>query len=118
MLLEKVYGELRNMWMVESQYEFSRFWLGQSRSYMSCAKARHRAPSLLVLMRLSQRLASFSAKYASVATTGVEQSNQFTLKSLVKLVDQEIRKGPTQKVDVIASRAQGLKKNLVENKKL
>ncbi|ARJ67062.1 hypothetical protein WV31_15995 [Magnetospirillum sp. ME-1] len=75
MLLEEVYGELRDMWMVESQYEFSRFWLGQSRSYMSCAKARKRPPSLLVLMRLSQRLASISAKYAAVATTEMELAN-------------------------------------------
>ena len=35
MLLEVIYRELRDMWLVESQYEFSRFWLGQSRSYMS-----------------------------------------------------------------------------------
>jgi hypothetical protein len=62
------------MWLVESQYEFSRFWLGQSRSYMSCAKARKRPPSLLVLMRLSQRLASISAKYAAVATTEADQA--------------------------------------------
>ena len=75
MLLEKVYGELRDMWMVESQYEFSRFWLGQSRSYMSCAKARQRPPSLLVLMRLNQRLTSITAKYAAVATTETERDN-------------------------------------------
>ncbi|CAA7614199.1 DUF6626 family protein [Magnetospirillum sp. SS-4] len=75
MLLETVYRELREMWMVESQYEFSRFWLGQSRSYMSCAKARKRPPSLLVLMRLSQKLASISAKYAAVATTEMEKAN-------------------------------------------
>ena len=85
MLLETVYGELRDMWMVESQYEFSRFWLGQSRSYMSCAKARKRPPSLLVLMRLSQRLASMSAKYAAVATTDMEQNN---CNRLVTLRDQ------------------------------
>ena len=85
MLLEMVYGELRDMWMVESQYEFSRFWLGQSRSYMSCAKARKRQPSLLVLMRLSQRLASMSAKYAAVATTDMEQNN---CNRLVTLRDQ------------------------------
>lgn len=75
MLLEKIYAELRDMWMVESQYEFSRFWLGQSRSYMSCAKARQRPPSLLVMMRLSQRLATISAKYAAVATTEIDRRN-------------------------------------------
>ena len=85
MLLEKIYGELRDMWMVESQYEFSRFWLGQSRSYMSCAKARRRPPSLLVLMRLSQRLTSISAKYAAVATTEMEKAN---CNRLVVLRDQ------------------------------
>ncbi|EME68046.1 hypothetical protein H261_20422 [Paramagnetospirillum caucaseum] len=86
MLLEKVYGELRDMWMVESQYEFSRFWLGQSRSYMSCAKARQRPPSLLVLMRLSQRLASISAKYAAVATTEMEKANTRKLHHLNRMV--------------------------------
>jgi hypothetical protein len=82
MLLEKIYGELRDMWMVESQYEFSRFWLGQSRSYMSCAKTRQRQPSLLVLMRLSQRLASISSKYAAVATTETERDNCHRLVAL------------------------------------
>ena len=82
MLLEKIYGELRDMWMVESQYEFSRFWLGQSRSYMSCAKTRQRQPSLLVMMRLSQRLASISTKYASVATTDMERRNCHRLVAL------------------------------------
>ncbi len=90
MLLEKVYGELREMWLVESQYEFSRFWLGQSRSYMSCAKARQRPPSLLVLMRLSQRLASISAKYASVATTEMEQANCERLIAIGDQVDRSI----------------------------
>ena len=83
MLLEVIYRELRDMWMVESQYEFSRFWLGQSRSYMSCAKARQRPPSLLVLMRLSQRLASISAKYAAVATTEMEKANCKRLAALL-----------------------------------
>lgn len=82
MLLEKVYRELRDMWLVESQYEFSRFWLGQSRSYMSCAKARQRPPSLLVLMRLSNRLASISAKYAALATTEMEKANTRKLREL------------------------------------
>lgn len=75
MLLEEIYGGLLDMGLVESQYEFSRFWLGQSRSYMSCAKTRKRQPSVLVLMRLSQRLASISAKYASVATTAIDRKN-------------------------------------------
>jgi hypothetical protein len=90
MLLEMVYGELRDMWMVESQYEFSRFWLGQSRSYMSCAKARKRPPSLLVLMRLSQRLASISAKYAVVATTTTERGNTKRLKEMCASIEQAI----------------------------
>ncbi|CAA7614256.1 DUF6626 family protein [Magnetospirillum sp. SS-4] len=91
MLLETVYRELRDMWMVESQYEFSRFWLGQSRSYMSCAKARKRPPSLLVLMRLSQRLASMSAKYAAVATTEMEQNNCRKLSELNCIVSNAVR---------------------------
>ncbi|EME67931.1 hypothetical protein H261_21054 [Paramagnetospirillum caucaseum] len=90
MLLEKVYEELRNMWLVESQYEFSRFWLGQSRSYMSCAKARQRPPSLLVLMRLSQRLASISAKYAAVATTEMEVANAHKLRELNGMVGEAV----------------------------
>ena len=90
MLLEVIYGELRDMWMVESQYEFSRFWLGQSRSYMSCTKARRRPPSLLVLMRLSQRLTSISAKYAAVATTEMERVNCNRLAALSDQVGTEI----------------------------
>jgi hypothetical protein len=90
MLLEVIYGELRDMWLVESQYEFSRFWLGQSRSYMSCAKARRRRPSLLVLMRLSQRLTSISAKYAAVATTEMEKTNCRRLEILIDQVRGEI----------------------------
>lgn len=90
MLLEVIYRELRDMWMVESQYEFSRFWLGQSRSYMSCAKARQRPPSLLVLMRLSQRLASISAKYAAVATTEMEQANACKLRELNGMVGEAV----------------------------
>ncbi len=90
MLLEVIYGELRDMWLVESQYEFSRFWLGQSRSYMSCAKARRRPPSLLVLMRLSQRLASISAKYAAVVTTEMERVNCRRLTALREQTECEI----------------------------
>ncbi|WP_245651208.1 DUF6626 family protein [Paramagnetospirillum marisnigri] len=89
MLLEVIYRELRDMWLVESQYEFSRFWLGQSRSYMSCAKARQRPPSLLVLMRLSNRLTSISAKYAAVATTEMERSNCKRLVALCTLSESE-----------------------------
>jgi hypothetical protein len=92
MLLETVYRELRDMWMVESQYEFSRFWLGQSRSYMSCAKARQRKPSLLVLVRLSQRLASVSAKYATMATTEIEKRNCIRLVALRDRVGNEIER--------------------------
>ncbi len=91
MLLETVYRELRDMWMVESQYEFSRFWLGQSRSYMSCAKARQRQPSLLVLMRLSQKLASISAKYAAVATTEMEQNNCRKFRELNSIISNAVR---------------------------
>ncbi|CAA7622153.1 conserved hypothetical protein [Candidatus Terasakiella magnetica] len=90
MLLEKIYGELRDMWMVESQYEFSRFWLGQSRSYMSCAKARQRSPSLLVMIRLSQRLVSISTKYAALATTEMERDNCHRLVVLRDQVGNEI----------------------------
>ena len=89
MLLEIIYRELRDMWLVESQYEFSRFWLGQSRSYMSCAKARQRPPSLLVLMRLSQRLASISAKYAAVATTEMERTNCRRLAIIIEQIGNE-----------------------------
>ncbi len=92
MLLEVIYGELRDMWMVESQYEFSRFWLGKSRSYMSCAKARQRPPSLLVLMRLSQRLTSITAKYAAVATTEMERDNCTRLVALRGRVGNEIER--------------------------
>ncbi len=90
MLLEVIYRELRDMWLVESQYEFSRFWLGQSRSYMSCAKARQRPPSLLVLMRLSNRLASISAKYAAVATTEMEKANVHKLRELNGMVGEAV----------------------------
>jgi hypothetical protein len=91
MLLEQIYGELRDMGLVESQYEFSRFWLGQSRSYMSCAKARQRKPSLVVLMRLSQRLTSILGKYAAVATTELEQANSNRLATAIEKISKEFR---------------------------
>lgn len=92
MLLEGIYRELKDIGLAESQYEFSRFWLGQSRSYMSCAKARQRPPSLLVLMRLSQRLASISAKYAAVATTEMDRANCARLAALCRQTRNEIER--------------------------
>ncbi|RAU21664.1 hypothetical protein CU669_11840 [Paramagnetospirillum kuznetsovii] len=59
-------------------------------SYMSCAKARQRPPSLLVLMRLSQRLASMTPKYAAVATPEMERTNCCRLAVLRDQVGTEI----------------------------
>ena len=57
---------------------------------MSCAKARQRPPSLLVLMRLSQRLASISAKYAAVAMTEMEVANAHKLRELNGMVGEAV----------------------------
>ena len=56
MLIETVYGELRDIGVVRSSDEFSKSWLGKERSYMRCLRAKHREPSLKALATCAVRL--------------------------------------------------------------
>ena len=67
MILKEVYAVLQQHHFVVSQYDFSRRWLGKSRSYLSSSKARQRTPSLDALETLGTRLNSFVALYAKYA---------------------------------------------------
>ncbi|MDK9723097.1 MAG: hypothetical protein OEL53_18165 [Rhodospirillales bacterium] len=67
MILKEIYTALHDQHFVASQYEFSKQWLGKSRSYLSSAKARQRTPSVDVLLALSTKLNSFSSSYSKYA---------------------------------------------------
>lgn len=58
MILREVFEGLRDLQLVENQFEFSTEWVGKNRTYLSCVAARDLTPSadaLLTLMRRLQR---------------------------------------------------------------
>lgn len=60
MILKEVFEGLRDLQLVETQFEFSTDWVGKNRTYLSCVAARDLTPSadaFLTLMRRLQRKA-------------------------------------------------------------
>jgi|GEM_PF-1770511 len=62
MIIGEIYNGLRTIGMTDSQYHFSRAWLGRSQSYMSSTMARQREVCPDALLRLAANLSRASAK--------------------------------------------------------
>ena len=55
-MLFETFQYLNQINLVNTQYEFSRDWLGQTQSYYSALRSTGRQPSVEVLMRLKLKL--------------------------------------------------------------
>ena len=62
MIIGEIYNGLRTIGMTDSQYHFSREWLGRSQSYMSSTTARQRDVCPDALLRLAANLSKASAR--------------------------------------------------------
>jgi len=62
MIIGEIYNGLRTIGMTDSQYHFSREWLGRCQSYMSSTTARQRQVCCDALLTLAANLSRASAR--------------------------------------------------------
>lgn len=62
MTIHEIYNGLRTIGLTDSQYHFSREWLGRCNSYMSSTVARQREVCPEALLTLSANIAKAAAK--------------------------------------------------------
>ena len=77
MFIVEIYNIVRDLSLVESQYEFSEEWLGRCRTYYSAIVSAKREPSIAALTTLKFRLDAVlrqtSHKPAEVAHSAEEE---------------------------------------------
>ncbi|TAN46115.1 MAG: hypothetical protein EPN26_15795 [Rhodospirillales bacterium] len=56
MILRETHEKLRDLQLVDTQFEFSTDWLGKNKTYLSCVLARDLTPSAEALLTLMRRL--------------------------------------------------------------
>lgn len=69
--IEDVYGELKQLELVESSVDFSENWLGMEGGYFRCLKAKGRQPSAKVLAKCAVNLQRMADIYGSSKMTQV-----------------------------------------------
>ncbi len=94
MITTTTYEKLKNLRLVESQYEFSKQWLGRSQSYMAAIKAAERNVSVESLTGLVLKLEATAREYELLAQlNGGEHVTHYSgeLRMLAKQVWGSIR---------------------------
>ena len=86
---EQIYNQVNNLGYVSSD-EFSKYWLGQSRSYYSSNKARGIEASTTALVKLMNRLTEHKAALEQNTAHPFLIENAKRYEVLAKLVGQEI----------------------------
>ena len=94
MFIVEIYNIVRELNLVESQYEFSEEWLGRCRTYYSAIVSAKREPSIAVLTTLKFRLDAVlrqtSHKPAKVAYSPEEERIRLALELLVRELENAI----------------------------
>ena len=72
--IEDVYGELKQLELVESSVDFSENWLGMEGGYFRCLKAKGRQPSARVLAKCAVNLQRMADAFSTstIAQTGAK----------------------------------------------
>jgi len=86
--MEDVYEELRKHSLVKDQYQFSRLYLGQSKSYYSVCKARKRSLGTKALVRLGQRLEGMAQQFKQQRNYSLSESLQGAASVLEQLAER------------------------------
>ena len=69
--IDGVYGELKQLELVESATDFSERWLGMEGSYFRCLKAKGRQPSAMVLAKCAVNLTEMADAFSTSKMTQV-----------------------------------------------
>lgn len=94
-MLQETYIYLNQINLVHSQYEFSREWLGKTKTYCSSLKSTGRSPSIKVLftlkLRLEGLLARMDAKPEKMRLLGKQFNHCSDIKAIIKSIDAQIK---------------------------
>ncbi len=94
MFIVYIYNIVRELNLVESQYEFSEEWLGRCRTYYSAIVSAKREPSIAALttlkLRLDAVLRQTSRKPAGVAYSAEEERMRVALEQAVRALESVI----------------------------
>ena len=94
MFIVEIYNTVRDLTLVESQYEFSEEWLGRCRTYYSAIVSAKREPSIAALttlkLRLDAMLRQTNRKPAGVAYSAEEERMRVALEQAVCALENAI----------------------------
>ena len=89
---KKIYQELKKLGLVNSQYDFSRNWLGQSNSYYSVIKSRNDQLSASALLTLYVKLDDIHDGLQSTQSAKVLKDKISIIENTCQRVWDEMRK--------------------------
>ena len=96
MLIVEIYNIVRDLTLVESQYEFSEEWLGRCRTYYSAIVSAKREPSIAALTTLKVRLDAVlrqrSQEPAEVVYSAEEERIRLALEKAVRALESVIER--------------------------
>ena len=94
MFIVEIYNTVRDLSLVESQYEFSEEWLGRCRTYYSAIVSAKREPSIAALttlkLRLNAVLRQTSQKRAEIAYSAEDERMRVALEQAVRALESVI----------------------------
>ena len=96
MFIVEIYNIVRELNLVESQYEFSEEWLGRCRTYYSAIVSAKREPSIAALttlkLRLDAVLRQTSHTPAKDAYSAEEERRRLALEQAVRALENVIER--------------------------
>ena len=96
MFIVEIYNIVRDLTLVESQYEFSEEWLGRCRTYYSAIVSAKREPSIAALttlkLRLDAVLRQTSQKPAEFSYSAEEERMRLALVQAVRELERVIER--------------------------
>jgi hypothetical protein len=92
--MEEIYETLKHYKLTANQYDFSRNYLGQCKSYYSVCKAQQKIPSKATLIKLAMNLEEQVGQIQNNRSYGYSKSLQglaFTLEEMAQAVWNEVK---------------------------
>ncbi len=88
-MIEKIFGELRDIGIVRSRDQFSAEWLGREKSYLRSLQSKKRKPSVAVLAICAARLVR-SAEQLGKADAAIARAKSAELRRLANTCFEQI----------------------------